>query len=81
MYGSEECGVVEYMAGTNSAAVCTDKAQLVRCIRRLLEDMEQQKRYYENAVKISEKNNTLERSTSVFRVVVEKAIAQYGNRV
>lgn len=81
VYGSEECGVVEYMAGTNSAAVCTDKAQLVRCIRRLLEDMEQQKRYYENAVKISEKNHTLESSTSVFRGVVEKAIAQYGNRV
>lgn len=81
VYGSAACGVIEYMAGTDSAAVCTDKGQLVSCIRGLIADPQQQKRYYDNAIKISEKNHTLQSSTAVFRGVVEKAIAQYVDRL
>lgn len=78
VYGSEEAGVVSYMQSTDAAAVCTDKAKLTDCIRALLEDVREQKRQYENAVRITEKNHTLESSTRIFRDVVSNAIEDYG---
>jgi len=80
VYGSPECGVIEYMSETESAAVCTDRIQLTGCIRQLMENEELQKRYYDNAIKVSKKNHTLESSTAVFRKVTEKTIERYGDR-
>lgn len=78
VYGSPECGVIEYMQGTNSAVVCTDRAKLPEMIRELIDNVQMQKRYYENAVVISKQHHTLASSTRIFREVVEKAIDTYG---
>ena len=80
VYGSPECGVIEYMQGTKSAAVCTEPEKLEQCIRELLQNQEAQIRYYENAVEITHKHHNLESSTRVFRGVVEKAIEGYGKQ-
>jgi len=45
-----------------------------------MENEELQKRYYDNAIKVSKKNHTLESSTAVFRKVTEKTIERYGDR-
>lgn len=80
VYGSPECGVIEYMAGTNSAAVCTEKEKLEECIRHLIEDEQFQKENYLHAIEITERNHSLSSSTHIFSQVVEEAIAQYDNR-
>ena len=78
VYGSPECGVVEYMQSTDSAVVCTDRTQLPDKIRELMENEQLQKKYYENAVAVSQQHHTLENSTRIFREVAEKAIENYG---
>lgn len=78
VYGSGECGVIEYMLSTDSAAVCTEKNKLVDCIKTLMKDREKQKQYYTNAIEMTRKNHNLESSTRVFRGVVEKALDSYG---
>ena len=78
VYGSEEAGVVSYMRGTDAAAVCTEKGKLTDVIRRLLENTEEQKRLYENAVAVTKKNHNLESSTGIFRSVVSNTIEKYG---
>ena len=80
VYGSPECGVIEYMDSTNSAAVCTSKDQLVDCIRHLINDEAFQRKNYQNAIKVTEQNHTLHSSTQIFTRVVEEAITQYGER-
>lgn len=78
VYGSSECGVIEYMQQTDAAAVCTDKRQLESCIRRLIEDKDYQRSMYDAAKRVSEKNHMLAESNAVFEKVVEDAIEQYG---
>lgn len=77
VYGSPECGVIEYMQSTNAAAVCTQPEELEQCIRNLIHDEECQKQYYNNAIEITKNHHNLESSTSVFQDVVEKAIENY----
>lgn len=77
VYGPAECGVIEYMQSTNSAAVCTDKENLVNCIQSLMDDEAAQKLFYDNAIEMTRKNHNLESSTKVFRGVVEKALRKY----
>ena len=80
VYGSHECGVIEYMDSTDSAAVCTQKERLADCILHLINDEAFQRENYQNAAKVTEQNHTLRSSTQVFSQVVEEAIAQYHGR-
>lgn len=73
-YGSKDCGVIEYLKETESVAVCTTPTDLEECLRSFISDIDRQKRYYTNAVEITKKNHTLERSCAVFRGIVQKAI-------
>lgn len=80
VYGSPECGVIEYMASTNAAAVCTEKEKLAQTIWNLIDDEDCQKRYYDNAVRVTQEHHRLESSTATFRGVVEKAIKEYDSK-
>ncbi len=73
-YGSEECGIIEYMKSTEASSVCTDKTKLEDCIRELMTNQDLQKKYYEKAIEITEKHHKLESSCKVFEGVVEKAV-------
>ena len=77
VYGSKECGVIEYMQSTNSAAVCTEKKDLKHIVEQLIYDTEMQRKYYDNAVMMTEKNHTLESSTEIFESIVKKVIKKY----
>ncbi len=79
VYGSSDCGVIEYMASTDSAQVCTEKSGLEKSLRRLMEDTDLQKKYYENAVRITEEHHNLKSSTELFERLVEEAIREYGS--
>ena len=79
-YGSCECGIIEYMQSTRASAVCTDKEKLEGTIRTLLSDTELQRRYYDQAVIMTQKHHNLESSSAVFEGVVRKAIDTKGKK-
>lgn len=76
-YGSEECGVIEYMASTQAAMVCTKKSELAKCIKTLIEDESLQRHYYENAVEITLAHHNLGKSVERACTVIESAIIDY----
>ena len=79
-YGSEECGIVEYMQSTRASAVCTDRLKLEDTIRKLLSNTDLQQRYYEQAIIMTQEHHNLESSSAVFENVVRKAIAKKGKK-
>ena len=75
-YGSRECGVVEYMESTNASAVCTKLEHLEKTIRQLLYDQGLQKRYYENAIFITEKHHNIDSSCKTFENIVSETLGR-----
>lgn len=75
VYGSIECGIIEYMKKTEAAAVCTSKSELLSCIFNIIEKPELQKKYYSKAIEITHQNHTLESSCAIFEKIVTTAIA------
>ena len=76
VYGSMECGLIEYMASTG-AAVCSDQSKLEDSLRRLLTDEAYQRELYEKAKIAAETNHILAQSTAIFRGVVRRAMEEY----
>lgn len=74
VFGSIECGIIEYMKNTEAAVVCTEEDELEEKIRNLLSDKNLQKQLYDNSIKITEINHTLQSSCKVFENVVEKSL-------
>lgn len=79
VYGSEECGLIEYMESTNSATVCVEPEQLEQTIRKLFEDVKYQKRNYDTAIKIYSQNHLLDKSTTIFENIVRRVIEENNN--
>lgn len=71
-YGSIECGAIKYLRETSCATVCAGFDELVPKIENLLYDIELQRGNYMRAKKVSEKNHSIEHSTSVFEDIIEK---------
>ncbi len=76
-YGSQECGIVEYMQSTNAAFVCTDKTHLEETIREMLQATEKQKEYYTQQIVMTREHHNLQKSCAVFESVVERALNNY----
>lgn len=77
VYGSPDCGVIEYMDSTDAAMVCTEREKLSGCIRKLIEDKDYQKKNYEKAIVVTENHHNLDSSTKTFENVVRGAIEKY----
>ena len=73
-FGSEECGIIEYMKSTGAAEVCTERESLLESIKRLLYNVELQKCYYEQQVQITRQHHTLEASCAISETVIRRAI-------
>ena len=75
VYGSMQCGVVEYMASTGCAVVCTEKDRLRGAITTLLEDPVLQRKLYAQSERMSfehhDKNRNLSLSESMFNRLIE----------
>lgn len=78
VYGSIECGVIEYMKSTECAVVCENKADLKISIERLLSDVELQKRLYIQSGKMSvehhDKDRNLSLSESMFNALINGGV-------
>lgn len=73
-YGSQECGIVEYMQSTKAAYVCTDKKDLENVIREMLTTPEKQKEYYEQQVVITYEHHNIDKSCEIFMTIVKRAM-------
>ncbi|MEH7159007.1 hypothetical protein [Neobacillus drentensis] len=74
VYGSMECGAIEYLKNIDSAAVCSQKEDLVDCIANLISNVEFQKRNYEMAAYFTQKHHNLLQSSEIFKGVVNKMV-------
>lgn len=75
-YGSLESGIIDYMQSTEASMVCTRKEELESCIRELMTDPDMQKRYYDQAIVMTEKHHNRRASCTVSEGVINKAIKQ-----
>lgn len=73
-YGPSESGVVEYMRETEASMVCSNQDELESDILELINNPELQKKYYKKAMEASQKNHTLESTTTIFETIVENVI-------
>lgn len=73
-YGSQECGIVEYMQSTKASFVCTEKARLEAVIREAITNEKIQQQYYTQQIIITQKHHNLQKSCEVFENVVKKAL-------
>lgn len=69
-YGPRESGVIEYMESTNASVVCTNQDSLKNDLLKLMEDIELQKKLYNQAIIVTEKNHSLNNTTKIFASVV-----------
>lgn len=75
-YGSDECGIVEYMKSTGASMACTDKKQLVGCIKELIDNADMQKTYYERQIVMTQEHHNLESSCRTVEEIIKKVIKQ-----
>jgi len=73
-FGSEECGIIEYMKSTNAAEVCTEHNALLESVKRLLGDVELQRHYYKQQIEITRQHHTLEASCALSEAIIQRAI-------
>lgn len=76
-YGPEEAGVVEYMETTGASMVCTDPDRLEDSIRKLINNVDLQRLYYQKAINVTEEHHTIKASTEKFESIVDKAVRNY----
>lgn len=75
-YGSQECGIVEYMQSTGASVVCVEKAQLREAIEKLINDKQLQKQYYDQQIVMTEEHHNLLSSCNTTEKVVKRAIVE-----
>lgn len=73
-YGSQECGIIEYMQSTKASFVCTKKENLVEVIKDMMFNKELQKQYYDQQIVMTAEHHNLEKSCEVFENVVKRAL-------
>lgn len=78
VYGPKDAGVVEYMAQSGAAAVCSDKDSIKQEIEALIDDERLQREMYSAAQKLTAANHTIESSTKTFKTIVNSALISYG---
>lgn len=79
-YGSIECGAIEYLKEIKCASVCTDESKLEETITNIINNIEEQKKNYEIALKTISLHHNLDKSTSVFENIVMDTIQTYKNK-
>lgn len=75
-YGSQECGIVEYMQSTKASFVCTDKGQLVGIIKQMLERKDLQEQYYAQQIVMTNEHHNIKKSCETFEMVVDRALSK-----
>ena len=73
-YGPLECGIIDYMQSTGASMVCSKTEDLQKCIWKLITDTDMQKRYYDQAIVMTEMHHNRRASCTVSEGVINNAI-------
>lgn len=73
-YGSQECGIVEYMQSTKASFVCTDKRLLIDTIRNMLDRRDLQEQYYAQQILMTKEHHNIKKSCEIVESIVAHAI-------
>ena len=73
-YGSQECGIVEYMQSTGASFVCTNKSSLVSTIRDMIERTDLQEQYYSQQIVMTNKHHNINKSCEIVEGIVARVI-------
>lgn len=82
VYGSKECGVIEYMENTGCSMVCSNREELVEKLKELIYNKILQKKLYDRAIEVDsedhdkEKNRTL--TESMFAKLIQDTRGKNG---
>jgi len=74
VYGSKECGVIEYMESTGCAMVCSNKDELVDKLKELIGNKTLQKKLYDRAIEIDIEDHDKEKNRSLTESMFVKLI-------
>lgn len=77
-YGSDDCGIVEYMRSTNASIVCSSKIELKKKIKLLLENVDLQEKFYKQQIVMTEEHHNIKRSCLISENVITNAIQKNG---
>ena len=73
-YGSNECGIVEYMKNTYASAVCSNIKELKECIEHLIYDTELQEKFYKQQIVMTEEHHNIIKRCIISENVINNAI-------
>lgn len=76
VYGSVDCGVIEYMKETDCAVVCTRKEDLVSKLMQLISDRELQKKLYEHAIEVDAEDHDKDKNRFLTEKMFVKLIGE-----
>lgn len=74
VYGSKECGVIEYMESTGCAMVCSNKDELVDKLKELIGNKTLQKKLYDRAIEVDIEDHDKEKNRSLTESMFVKLI-------
>lgn len=74
-YGSQECGIIEYMQSTKASFVCTEKQDLETLIRDMLTNKELQKQFYDQQIIMTREHHNIEASCATVERIITNTIA------
>ena len=70
-YGDKECGAIDYLLSTKALPVCTDKKNLVETLKGLIENEEDQKKYYKLMNDVLIANHQIHNNARMFSDLVD----------
>lgn len=74
VYGSKECGVIEYMENTGCSMVCSNKEELVDKLKELIYNKTFQKKLYDRAIEVDIEDHDKEKNRSLTESMFVKLI-------
>ena len=74
VYGSRECGVIEYMESTECSMVCSNKEELVDKLKELIYNKILQKKLYDRAIEVDIEDHDKEKNRSLTESMFVKLI-------
>ena len=74
VYGSKECGVIEYMESTGCSMVCSNKEELVDKLKELIYNKILQKKLYDRAIEVDIEDHDKEKNRSLTESMFVKLI-------
>lgn len=80
-YGSIECGVIEYMQSTKTSAICYEKGELKKILKKFIDGVEMQKSLYKNSETVLFEHHNIERSNQISERLFATLVEEHNEKL